>query len=49
MSRDVTFDESSLLKLDVVKVELEQVSLNQQIHLDAKPFSKSKKEGDTSE
>eukprot|EP00253_Pinus_taeda_P008372 PITA_08372 len=49
ISRDVTFDESSLLNSDVVKVEQEQVSLNQKIQLEAKPFPESQKEGETYE
>jgi len=48
ISRYVAFDESSLLKSDVEKVEQEQVSSSQQIQLGNKPFSKSQKEGETS-
>ena len=46
ISRDVTFDEYSLLKSYVRKVEQEQVSPNQQSQLETKPFPKSRKEGD---
>ena len=49
ISRDVTFDESSLLKSDVGKFEQEQVTPNQQIQLETKPFPESRKEGETSE
>ena len=49
ISRDVTFDESSLLKSDVEKVEQKQVSPGQQIQLEAIPFPESQKEGETSD
>ena len=49
ISRDVTFDESSLLKSDVEKVEQKQASPSQQIHLETVPFPESRKEGQTSE
>ena len=49
ISIDATFDESSPLKLDVGKVEQEQVSPNQQIQLEAKNFPNIRKEGGTSE
>jgi len=41
LSRDVTFDESSLLKSNVERIEQEQVSPNQQIQLEAIPFFES--------
>jgi hypothetical protein len=43
ISRDVTFDESSLLKSNVERIEQEQVSPNQQIQLEARPFLKVEK------
>ena len=48
ITRDVTFDESSLLKSNVERIEQEQVSPNQQIHLEVRPFSGSQKEEETS-
>lgn len=45
ISRDVTFDESSLLKSDVEKVEQKQVSPSQQIQLETVPFPENQKEG----
>lgn len=47
ISRDVTLDEFSLLKSDVERIEQEQVSPNQRIQLEARPFSESRKEGET--
>lgn len=38
ITRDVMFDEYSLLKTDVEKVEQEHVSSNQQIQRDTQPF-----------
>jgi len=48
ISRDVTFDESSFLKSNVERIEQEQVSPNQQVQLEARPFGDSQKEEDTS-
>eukprot|EP00253_Pinus_taeda_P012974 PITA_12974 len=48
VSRDVTFDESSLLKSTVERIEQEQVSQNQRVQLEARPFGDSRKEGETS-
>ena len=47
ISRDVTFDESSLLKSNVERIEQEQVSPNQKIQLEARPFFEFRKEGET--
>ena len=44
ISRDVTFDESSLLKSNVERIEQEQVSPNNQIQMEARPFFESRKE-----
>ena len=48
ISRDVTFDESSLLKSIVERIEQEQVLQNQRVQLEARPFGDSRKEGETS-
>ena len=48
ISRDVTFDESSLLKSNVERIEQEQVSPNQQVQLEARPFGDSQKEEESS-
>eukprot|EP00253_Pinus_taeda_P023376 PITA_23376 len=48
ISRDVTFDESSLLKSTVERIEQEQVLPNQQVQLEARFFDDSRKEGETS-
>ena len=48
ISRDVTFDESSMLKSNVERIEQEQVSPNQRVQLEARPFGDSRKEGETS-
>ena len=45
ISRDVTFDESSLFKSNVERVEQKKVSLGQQIQLEIVPFPESRKEG----
>ena len=48
ISRDVTFDESSLLKSNVEIIEQEQVSPSQRVQLEARSFGDSRKEGETS-
>eukprot|EP00253_Pinus_taeda_P026475 PITA_26475 len=47
ISRDVTFDESFVLKSNVERIEHEHVSPNRQIQLEARPFFESRKEGET--
>eukprot|EP00253_Pinus_taeda_P022829 PITA_22829 len=47
ISGDVTFDESSFLKSNVERIEQEQVSPNQQVQLEARPFDDSQKEEET--
>jgi len=48
ISRDVKFDESSLLKSNVEIIEQEYASPNQQIQLESRPFYESRREGETS-
>jgi hypothetical protein len=50
INKDVVFDESPLIKLDILKVEMkpEQIPQNQQIKLETQPTTKNKEHEETS-